>query len=155
MHSKFQAAFDDLAQLDEMIESNRKRALSDPESGESHNPAKKTLTDEQKARMEENKRKALEKKRAREMEALEKAAEEGSFRFSLNLEPVIFQLDREKKTSCSLISTCNLNFPDFLPFINQLPVYSSCKRHSRQLEISDRQNSQIHERTVEMAWGHV
>ncbi|CAG5084004.1 Oidioi.mRNA.OKI2018_I69.PAR.g10521.t1.cds [Oikopleura dioica] len=71
-----EAAFDDLAQLDEMIESNRKRALSDPESGESHNPPKKTLTDEQKARMEENKRKALEKKRAREMEALEKAAEE-------------------------------------------------------------------------------
>ena len=68
-----------------MIESNRKRALSDPESGESHNPAKKTLTDEQKARMEENKRKALEKKRAREIEALEKAAEEGSFNILLSL----------------------------------------------------------------------
>ena len=64
-------AFDD--QLNEFDNESRKRALSDPEQAQ---PAKKSLTDEQKARMEENKRKALEKKRQREMEALEKAAQE-------------------------------------------------------------------------------
>jgi len=64
-------AFDD--QLNEFDNESRKRALSDPEQAQ---PAKKSLTDEQKARMEENKRKALDKKRQREMEALEKAAQE-------------------------------------------------------------------------------